>query len=609
MPAPPALPSSSSQPRPPAAGLASPSALGPPAAFAELHTRLRWLVSLRWAAIGGVFATVTIARVVLGVLPLPAVLSLYALAALMAGYNVAFAVLDRHASLSPRTLALAQVISDLLSLTVLLHLSGGTENPFFVFYVFHVIIASILLSPAESYGIAGLTTGLFGGLALAEHTGLLPHAHLALAVAAPGATELFHQPIYLVGLVAAFAATCFFSVYFATTIMEGARAKARELTEATAAALAEREKLNDVVSSIGGGLAVVGLDHRILWHNDRIREWVGAPETLCGSFCHEVLWGEEARCENCPAEVALRTGRPHQSEKFSRGPAEARRSYLVTASPIRDAAGEVRQVLEFIQDITDRKEMEASLVQAGKMVAVGELASGIAHEIANPLAAIGASAELLREILSSPSLRERPELEALPRHLEKIERQVFRCKEIIQTLLAFARRGGPETVLAPVELNHVVEDALRLVEESARARSKAIVRELAPGLPRVEADAQQLQQVLLNLLSNALDAIEGEGHIRVRTRRAEGRVELCVADDGCGIPAAHLPRLFDPFFTTKPPGKGTGLGLYLCQRIVARLGGTIDCESEPGRGTTFTVALPARSAAGGVAGAPLPGGP
>ncbi|MBI5367274.1 MAG: PAS domain-containing protein, partial [Planctomycetes bacterium] len=586
----------------------------------ELQARLCWLNRLRWVAIAGVFATVAVTHLALRALPLRSALALYTLAALMTAYNASFELLVRSVR-APRALALSQVILDLVALTVLLHFSGGVENPFFVFYVFHVIIASILLRPGESYAIAGLTSGLFAGLALAEHIGVLAHHHLALLHAAaaastiesfaPGAESgaLAHQPAYLAGLVIAFAATCFFSVYFASSIMEAARAKASELAQATAAALAEREKLNNVVSSIGGGLAVVGADHKILWHNDRIRDWVDTPGSVCGTYCHEILWGEDSRCDNCPAEVAFRTGRPCQSEKFSKGPANARRSYLVTASPIRDAAGRVSHVLEFIQDVTDRKEMEASLVQAGKMVAVGELASGIAHEIANPLAAIGASAELLREVADGPALRDRPELEAFPRHLEKIERQVFRCKEIIQSLLAFARRGEPEAPLLPVDLNRVAEETLRLIEESARAQSKEIVREFAPDLPRVAGDPQQLQQVLLNLLTNALDALPGPGRIRIGSRRGpDGRVQVWVADSGCGIPAANLPRIFDPFFTTKPPGKGTGLGLYLCRRILTHLGGTVECASEPGRGATFTVTLPARTPERGESGAGVAAG-
>ena len=233
------------------------------------------------------------------------------------------------------------------------------------------------------------------------------------------------------------------------------------------------------------------------------------------------------------------------------------------------------------------------LLQAQKMATIGEMASGIAHEVNNPLAVIGRETEWIQEIL-----KEHPPPDAQAQHevqesLEVIAAQVGRCAEITHRLLAFARKSEP--VLQWVDINALIEEMVRLVERVTRGKSVTIERLYQENLAPVWTDPPLLRQVVLNLLNNATQAIEKEGTVTIMTRDdAKGWVNIAIADTGCGIAPQHLPHLFDPFFSTKGPERGTGLGLAVCQKIVTALGGLILVDSKEGCGSQFTVRLPRR---------------
>ena len=253
------------------------------------------------------------------------------------------------------------------------------------------------------------------------------------------------------------------------------------------------------------------------------------------------------------------------------------------------------------------KETQAQLVQAGKMSALGQLVSGVAHELNNPLSVIIGYGQLLLH-------RQVPE--PFRRPVELMVGQAERMAKIVRNLLYFARQRRPERVA--VDLNQVIEQTLGLRQHQLAVSGIAVETEFAPDLPRVTGDAQQLQQVFLNLLLNAEQAITGAGtadsrsrqggHIVLRTEHAGGRVRAQVIDDGPGIPAEVLPRVFEPFFTTKEVGAGTGLGLSVSYGIVEQHGGRLGVESRPGR-TVFTLELPAGAPAASPApsAAPAPG--
>lgn len=239
-----------------------------------------------------------------------------------------------------------------------------------------------------------------------------------------------------------------------------------------------------------------------------------------------------------------------------------------------------------------RSALDSRMIHSHKLAAIGELSAGIAHEINNPLAIIGREAELLTHLVQEGSSGKGVSWGEILESVREIARQVERCKEITQNLLSFARKMEP--VFQRVDINKLVEDMVRLVEVETQGKGIEILRDYDGGLQPLYTDPPGLRQVILNLLNNARQALEGKGTITVRTRGLHGGgVQIAIEDTGCGIPRELLPRIFDPFFTTKAQGKGTGLGLSICHGIVDRLGGRIWVRSEVGLGSTFVVELPA----------------
>ncbi len=236
------------------------------------------------------------------------------------------------------------------------------------------------------------------------------------------------------------------------------------------------------------------------------------------------------------------------------------------------------------------REMDLRLLHSQKLAAIGELSSGIAHEINNPLAIITQEVDLALELTAAAPTPAPGDLAEARDSLRAIAGQVDRCRQITHKLLNFARKVEP--VLQEEAVERVIEDMALLVEKEARGREVAIVRDYAPDLPPVRTDVPLLRQVILNLLTNALHATPAGGAITLSTRRDGGHVAIVVRDTGSGIPPENLGKIFDPFFTTKEPGKGTGLGLSVSHGIIARLGGALTAHSPPGQGAAFTVTLP-----------------
>jgi two-component system, NtrC family, sensor kinase len=258
---------------------------------------------------------------------------------------------------------------------------------------------------------------------------------------------------------------------------------------------------------------------------------------------------------------------------------------LVSFLGARELLGKVRKANE------QKSFLDEQLIQSQKLAAIGELSSGIAHEINNPLAIISQESEWANHLLQSDELRDHKQVNDLKDSLREITRQVERCKEITHRLLNFARKM--ETLMQRVDVNRLIEDMTKLVERETKQHNINIVRHFQKDLPPVVSDSPLLRQVMLNLLNNAAYAIQKDGAITLTTRLADqGQVEIIVADTGSGISKENLSKIFNPFFTTKPPGKGTGLGLSICHRIIDKLGGHISVTSELGHGTIFTIRLP-----------------
>ena len=248
-------------------------------------------------------------------------------------------------------------------------------------------------------------------------------------------------------------------------------------------------------------------------------------------------------------------------------------------------------VSRFAEADRERTVMTHQVIETGRLASIGELAAGIAHEINNPVAIMVQEAGWIDDLLSDDDPTSAENLEEIERAVSQIRTQGDRCKEITYKLLSFARKTDPS--VREVVLNDIVEEVIGLTSQKTRYANVQIVKELRPDLPAIQASPTEIQQVLLNLVNNAVDAIDQPGGTVTVVTRTEGdAVVLEVRDTGKGIPEANLARIFDPFFTTKPVGQGTGLGLSICYGIVEKIGGTITVESEIEEGTTFTASFP-----------------
>ncbi|HXN99220.1 MAG TPA: ATP-binding protein [Candidatus Acidoferrales bacterium] len=284
-------------------------------------------------------------------------------------------------------------------------------------------------------------------------------------------------------------------------------------------------------------------------------------------------WRSFAGGDGVPRHDELEMTRPSKRvlERFSR--------------PVLDGEGRRTGWLELYNDVTGEREIQSKLLQTEKMAALGQLVSGIAHELNNPLTTImGYGQLLLGHGLTPPQLSE----------ARKVFQEAERARRIVKNLLYFARENRPERTR--VNLNEIVERTLALRSYELRVENIVIECDLAQNLPETMADPHQLQQVVLNLLANAEQALledRGQGHVWIRTQRIGGnRISLEVSDDGPGIPTELGSRIFDPFFTTKPSDVGTGLGLSIVYGIVHQHGGEVTFENQSGAGARFVVELP-----------------
>ena len=239
----------------------------------------------------------------------------------------------------------------------------------------------------------------------------------------------------------------------------------------------------------------------------------------------------------------------------------------------------------------EKEMMGQQVIETGKLASIGELAAGIAHEINNPVAIMVEEAGWIQDLLEEEEFKEGENLEEFNRALRQINTQGKRCKEITHKLLSFARKTDSRVQV--VQINDLIDDAVGVSEQRAKYGKVVINTNLEKNLPCIQASQSEMQQVFLNLINNALDAMEQKGGtIDISGRLESDHIVIDVVDNGPGIPRSNLARIFDPFFTTKPVGKGTGLGLSICYGIIKKMGGEIDIRSVIDMGTTFSIRIP-----------------
>jgi PAS domain S-box-containing protein len=368
----------------------------------------------------------------------------------------------------------------------------------------------------------------------------------------------------------------------------------QDITERKRAEVELRNKSNElqaIFDSISDGIIVYDHDGRVQHHNQIIPE-LFAEEILPGKNCQSIFHPHEATlARECPVERSICGERVETSMVYARN--NRRTLYLdITATPIKDALSDKHRALVFIRDISEKRLQEMHLIQAEKMSSIGVLATGIAHEINNPLTSVAGCAEaLLRRFRDDPALRDDVRLDIFPHYLNVIERESYRCKGIIDRLLSFGRKSDGFSI--NVDINELLLEIVELIKHQSAYRLVQVVTTLEEKLPAVNGDPSALRQVFMNLLINAHQAITGKGLVEISTATLDNdAITIGVQDTGCGIAKEIIDRIWDPFFTTKEVGKGVGLGLALTYNIVKRHGGKMEVTSSEGKGSLFKVILP-----------------
>lgn len=370
-----------------------------------------------------------------------------------------------------------------------------------------------------------------------------------------------------------------------------AQAKMEELKASNRMLKEKRQEVEAILDAIVDVLIVLSDDLRILSVNN-VYHQLFADSQPEGKFCHQVFHRQDQACAQCPVLSALqeRTVCRGQGIKPAR---DMNRSFDLVASPMSQGKSEPSQVLLFMRDVTREKEYQVQFMQAEKMATVGVLAAGVAHEINNPLTSILGFSDGLKRRLPRLENKVEPEiLEDMREYVQTIRQEGQRCQEIVQNLLTFSRpRNSP---FGKVNLRRLITDCLKIIHYRLKKCPQVNVQlNLDSELPFVHGDEAQLKQVVLNLLTNALDALSGQGVLTILVQaEPDNMVSLEVEDSGPGIPPDYLERVFDPFFTTKPVGEGTGIGLSTCYNIVQAHSGRIYVCSEPEKGSSFRILLP-----------------
>ncbi len=331
---------------------------------------------------------------------------------------------------------------------------------------------------------------------------------------------------------------------------------------------------------------VIDADYRVMDINAALLERINMTrEEAIGRSCYELINHQETPCclddLECPFKTARETGKPSRVTHVYRGEDKKETYLAVSCYPLVQKT-EIVGAVNISRDITQEINMQKIMMQQEKLVSIGRLSAGVAHEINNPLTTVLTTAILVQEDM----VKDDP----LYQDLETIANETLRCRKIVKSLLDFARQSPPAKNLHDV--NAIVSESFLLTKKQAAFNNVELEMNLAENLPQIYLDKDQIQQAVMNLTLNAIEATSSRGKVIVETRNKseQKKIEVSVWDNGIGIVSENLSKIFDPFFTTKE--KGTGLGLAITHGTIEQHGGTIEARSTIGKGTEFIVHLP-----------------
>jgi two-component system sensor histidine kinase PilS (NtrC family) len=547
----------------------------------EAQGTVRWLVYGRTGFVSLLAAALVGSHLSgLPLFPLPPVLTLLAATYLLSA--VYLALLGRVRN--PAWLAEVQIYGDVVLETILIYLTGGPYSVFPFLYLVSILTASIMVAPRESFGVATVAVFLYGVTLGAQFYRWLPPA-----VDLPITRNVGMEGSLTILLISANFCACFLMAYLGTYLAGRLRQARGEAHRSEASLAALRALHEDIVQSIASGLLTFDRRGTVISVNR-------AAEALCARREVElrgVRW--EALFPDAPAFPRVLEGmeggatRPRSETDLVRADG-SRLPVGMSLSFLRRGRG----VTCSFQDLTDIKRMEEQVRQADRLAAIGRLAAGLAHEIRNPIGSIRGSVEVLRGSLN-PQGDDR-------RLMDIVLRESDRLDAIIRDFLQFSR--PPHLVRVPTDITAMLDEILLMLSNQSGVQGtetpRVEIRRVAgEATVKADLDPAQMRQALWNLCLNAVEAMPQGGELRVGAHTIpseSGRtlLEITVEDTGVGITAAALTQVFEPFFTTKP--QGTGLGLAIAHRIVEDHGGEIRVQSEPWRGTRFTISIPVSEA-------------
>ena len=377
---------------------------------------------------------------------------------------------------------------------------------------------------------------------------------------------------------------------------ESAATLAEEVDRRTAESEMQQRFTEAIIDTLPLSLYAIDRDYQIVaWNRNRELGELGLPRgEVLGRNIFDVLTKQSRVLLEREFRKVFGTGEIQQIEQETVTETGDTNHWLISKIPMRaDGGNEVSHIITVGENITARVKSDRAVARAEKLAAVGRLAAGVVHEINNPLATIAACAESLQKRISEGDFDTSPAGEDLREYLGLIRDEAFRCKTITNGLLDFSRLRAGQRV--PVDMTEVIKTIARLVSHQQRGDNIQIAIEAPTNLPPVSGDMGQLQQAVIALATNAIDAMPDGGRLTLRARTAGSRVFIEISDTGAGIAPENMTKIFDPFFTTKDVGRGTGLGLAVCYGILSEHGGRLDVRSTVGVGTTFTITLPVAS--------------
>jgi len=564
-----------------------------------LAEQLKWLIKLRWLAAVGVASAGVVCTYIFPVLESAAPFYICGILLLISNLVYALFLTCRIRTKTMNiALAMVQIEADLLLLTALLHFSGGITNPFMLFYVFHVILATIILPPTLSFGVGISTILMFGLMTLGELQGWRWLEHKPLLFSS--INTLWVNPVYVFGVFAAFVATVVLTQYLTRTVI--ARMTAKE-----AEAARNHDVMQAIINAMTEGLFFITSQGKIDICNPAAQGWAEEAGILNGKeplsrfpviladHIRDILKSDGSAIAGKTIKLYFDKPRPRYIEARSCpviGDDGARLGYVIVGQDMTEHKKLERNLLERAEEIIEINEMlkrsRVEMTQREKMVVIGQMATGIAHEIGNPLASLSSVAQYLRR---------KPASAEQDKHLAVIEKQVERISVILKRMLSLSRPVTSEYKWT--DINTVIDSTLSLIKFDKRAQSVIVNHSPDNQLPMVWLNPQHLEQVFLNIFINALDAMAAkntdERHaLTVTSEYKDEMIEIRTTDTGIGMSPEVCKRAFESFFTTKEIGKGTGLGLFISYNLITEIDGTIGIVSEEGKGTTIIIRLPIR---------------